>query len=169
MASHTTATGERRTAEADADGRKRDAGGREKGAGEGEEAVHVEAFGARFDLDASLLDRSASDLREQVRAYEAGERTTFDVGVAYPDDFTGRVMRAMSEIPRGETRTYGDIAADLDTSAIAVGGACGRNPLPLVVPCHRVVAADGSLGGYSASGGLETKRRLLVHEGVLPE
>ncbi|MFC5971548.1 methylated-DNA--[protein]-cysteine S-methyltransferase [Halomarina salina] len=116
-----------------------------------------------------MLDRSASDLREQVRAYEAGERTTFDVGVAYPDDFTGRVMRAMSEIPRGETRTYGDIAADLDTSAIAVGGACGRNPLPLVVPCHRVVAADGSLGGYSASGGLETKRRLLVHEGVLPE
>ncbi|MFD1513295.1 methylated-DNA--[protein]-cysteine S-methyltransferase [Halomarina rubra] len=128
--------------------------------------VTVEAFGATFDLDVTRLDCSAEDLREQVEGYERGERETFDCAVAYPDDFTGRVMRAMSAIPFGETRTYGDLAADLDTAPVAVGGACGRNPLPLVVPCHRVVAADGSLGGYSASGGLATKRRLLDHEGV---
>ncbi|MWG34603.1 methylated-DNA--[protein]-cysteine S-methyltransferase [Halomarina oriensis] len=133
------------------------------------ETVRVEAFGATFDLDATSLDRSAADLRRQVGEYERGERETFDCSVTYPDDFTGRVMRAMREIPFGETRTYGDLAAALDTAPVAVGGACGRNPVPLVVPCHRVVASDGGLGGYSASGGLDTKRRLLVHEGVLEE
>jgi methylated-DNA-[protein]-cysteine S-methyltransferase len=138
-------------------------------AGEAGETVRVDAFGATFDLDADLVDRSAGDLREQIREYEAGERRTFDCAVAYPDGFTGRVMRAMSEIPFGETRTYGDLAAALDTAPVAVGGACGRNRLAPVVPCHRVVAADGSLGGYSGSGGLATKRRLLIHEGVLTE
>lgn len=137
--------------------------------GAADETVHVEAFGATFDLATGLLDRSAADLRRQVAEYERGEREAFDCTVAYPEDFTGRVMRAMCEIPFGETRTYGDLAAALDTAPVAVGGACGRNPLPLVVPCHRVVASDGGLGGYSASGGLDTKHRLLVHEGVLEE
>ena len=160
MASHTTAAGERRATGTDGD---------DGDDGEGDGTVRVDAFDATFDLDASLVGCSADDLREQVREYERGDRDTFDCTVAYPDDFTGRVMRAMSEIPFGETRTYGDIAATLDTAAIAVGGACGRNPLPVIVPCHRVVAADGSLRGYSGSGGLTTKRRLLVHEGVLTE
>jgi methylated-DNA-[protein]-cysteine S-methyltransferase len=72
-------------------------------------------------------------------------------------------MDAMAAIPYGETRTYGDLAADLDTSPVAVGGACGRNPVPLVVPCHRVVGHDG-LGGFSAEGGVDLKRALLAHE-----
>jgi methylated-DNA-[protein]-cysteine S-methyltransferase len=127
--------------------------------------VDVAAFGTTFTLDAARVDRSAADLRRQVRAYERGERTAVDCTVDYPDGFTGRVMRAMAGIPYGETRTYGDLAARLDTAAVAVGGACGRNPLPLVVPCHRVVAADG-LGGYSGPEGVATKRRLLAHEGV---
>lgn len=165
MVSHTTATGESRPAEASETGA--DDGDGDGGGADG--TVRVEAFGATFVLDASLVDRSASDLREQVREYERGDRDAFDCAVAYSDDFTGRVMRAMSEIPFGETRTYGDLAATLDTSAIAVGGACGRNPLPIVVPCHRVVAADGSLRGYSGAGGLTTKRRLLAREGVLAE
>lgn len=118
---------------------------------------------ADFEVDESLVSRSPAELRRQATEYAAGERATFDLSVDFPDDFTGRVMRAMAAIPYGETRTYGELAAGLETSAVAVGGACGRNPLPLFVPCHRVVGAD-SLGGYSAAGGVDCKRRLLDHE-----
>ena len=65
------------------------------------------------------------------------------------------------------TAVFEDIAADLDTAAVAVGQACGANPVPIVVPCHRVVGSDGGLHGYSAPGGLALKRRLLEHEGAL--
>jgi len=71
-------------------------------------------------------------------------------------------MRAMTAIPAGETRTYGEIASDLESAPIAVGQACGRNPIPVIVPCHRIVGVD-SLVGYG--GGLELKRQLLEHEG----
>ena len=76
------------------------------------------------------------------------------------EGFAGEVMAEMQAIPCGETRTYGRIADALDTAPVAVGRACGANPVPLVVPCHRVVGAD-SLGGYSAGDGLALKRRLL--------
>jgi len=78
-------------------------------------------------------------------------------------------MRAMAAIPSGETRTYGDLADSLDTAPVAVGGACGRNPVPLAVPCHRVVGAT-TLGGFSldCQRPLAVKRRLLEHEGALP-
>ena len=75
----------------------------------------------------------------------------------------------MAAIPYGETRTYGEIAAELDSAPIAVGGACGRNPVPVVVPCHRVVGSDGGLRGYSAADGIATKRRLLELEGAIAE
>ena len=70
----------------------------------------------------------------------------------------------MLRIPRGETRTYGDIAKSLDSGARPVGTACGKNPIPIIIPCHRVVAAS-DLGGYSGLGGLETKKFLLRLEG----
>ena len=78
--------------------------------------------------------------------------------------FDRRVWRALLDIPFGETRTYGELAAGLGMpgGARAVGAANGRNPVPIAVPCHRVVAAGGRLGGYG--GGLEVKRRLLAHE-----
>jgi len=82
--------------------------------------------------------------------------------------FQQRVWNRMSAIPAGETLTYGALAGDLGTSARAVGGACRANPIPIVIPCHRVVAAQG-LGGYSGERGgdwLEKKRWLLAHEGV---
>lgn len=124
-------------------------------------------FGGTFHLDDELVDVSGAELERQLRAYERGDRRVFDLAVRYPDDFTGRVMRAMAAIPRGETRRYGTLAAELGTAPRAVGGACGRNPLPLVVPCHRVVGAD-SLGGYSVETAdpLAVKRRVLAHEGV---
>ena len=77
-----------------------------------------------------------------------------------------RVWRHMLDIPYGQTRSYGEFARDLKSSPRAIGGACGRNPLPIIIPCHRVAAADGSLGGYSGRGGVETKRFLLELEGV---
>ena len=126
--------------------------------------MDVEVFGGGLDIDETHVEEPPEEIRRQVGEYERGERREFDLTVRFPDSFGGRVMRAMDEIPYGETRTYGDLAADLDTAPIAVGGGCGRNPVPLVVPCHRVVASDGSLRGYSAPGGLPLKRRLLDHE-----
>jgi methylated-DNA-[protein]-cysteine S-methyltransferase len=127
--------------------------------------VYLTVLGYEFEFDETLVDAPPDEVRRQVRAYERGDRRDFSLPVAVPDDagLTGRVMRAMSEIPYGETRTYGDIACRLGTSPVAVGGACGRNPLPLVVPCHRVVGAD-SLGGFSAAGGVAAKAALLAHE-----
>ncbi len=71
----------------------------------------------------------------------------------------------MCAIPFGETRTYGDLARALGVPAQAIGQACGANPVPVIVPCHRVLGAAG-LGGYSAPGGVETKVALLRHEGA---
>ncbi|MDP6709240.1 MAG: methylated-DNA--[protein]-cysteine S-methyltransferase [Alphaproteobacteria bacterium] len=81
-------------------------------------------------------------------------------------DFQQRVWRAMSAIPYGATLTYGGLATESGGSARAVGVACGANPIPILIPCHRVVAASG-LGGYSGDGGLDTKIALLRLEGVL--
>ncbi len=72
----------------------------------------------------------------------------------------------MQAIPCGDTRTYGALAKDLDSSARAVGMACGANPIPVIIPCHRILAATG-LGGFSGQGGVETKAALLRLEGAL--
>jgi methylated-DNA-[protein]-cysteine S-methyltransferase len=130
--------------------------------------MEVTVPGGRLALDESYVDATPEIVRQQVREYTRGDRRAFDLEVRYPDDFTGRVMRTMVAIPYGETRTYGELATAVDSGAVAIGGACGRNPVPLVVPCHRVVAADG-LGGFSADGGPALKRRLLEHEGALEE
>lgn len=119
--------------------------------------------GGRFSLDTDLVAESDAEVRRQLDAYEAGDRRTFDLTVAFPDSHLGRVMRAMAAIPYGETRTYGDLADDVGSGAVAIGQACGANPLPVVVPCHRVVAADG-LGGFSNEEGVDAKRRLLALE-----
>ncbi len=81
--------------------------------------------------------------------------------------FRQRVWRAMRAIPVGETRSYGAVAQALGSAARAVGGACGANPIPILIPCHRVVAGSG-LGGYSGGAGPATKVALLKLEGALP-
>ncbi|UPV74227.1 methylated-DNA--[protein]-cysteine S-methyltransferase [Halorussus limi] len=128
--------------------------------------MHVELFGRRVELDADSVAASEDEIRAQVAEYAAGERREFDLSVATPEGFAGEVAAEMRAIPYGETRTYGDVAAALDSAPVAVGRACGANPVPLVVPCHRVVGAD-SLGGYSAGDGPALKRRLLELEGAL--
>lgn len=123
--------------------------------------MNVDLLESTIELDESFVAHSPSEIRAQVREYERGDRHDFDLTVAVPDGFLGEVMTAMCEIPYGQTRSYGDLAADLETAPVAVGRGCARNPVPLIVPCHRVVASDGSLRGYSAGDGLATKRRLL--------
>lgn len=109
-----------------------------------------------------LLEEAA----HQLAAYFAGERQTFDLPLTPTvTSFEARVLDVMRAIPFGETRTYGDIATALGTASQPVGRACGANPLPILIPCHRVVGASG-LGGFSARGGVEDKVWLLRHEGA---
>ena len=126
--------------------------------------MHVSILGSSLEIDESHIAEPPDTVREQVREYERGERETFDLTVSTPENMTGDVMAAMADIPYGETRTYGELAAELDTAPVAVGQACGRNPVPLVVTCHRVVGSDGGLRGYSGGDGVDTKRRLLDFE-----
>ena len=111
-----------------------------------------------------------SSARAQLREYLHGAPTQFSIPVdlSFLTGFQREVLLAVASVPYGQTRAYGVIAAQIGRpqAARAVGGANARNPLPLVIPCHRVIAADGSLGGYSGPGGLRTKRRLLALEGA---
>jgi methylated-DNA-[protein]-cysteine S-methyltransferase len=112
-----------------------------------------------------FLDRVAAQLRE----YFAGERQAFDVALAPSGtEFQLACWRALAEIPYGETRSYGEQARHIGRPdrARAVGAANGANPIAIILPCHRVIGADGSLVGFG--GGLETKRRLLdLEAGIL--
>ncbi|MEV0181414.1 methylated-DNA--[protein]-cysteine S-methyltransferase [Streptomyces sp. NPDC050625] len=108
----------------------------------------------------------------QVEAYFAGERHTFELPLDWSliSGFNRQVLRELaSGVPYGSVVGYGDLAGRVGQpgAAQAVGAAMGANPLPVVVPCHRVVESDGGIGGFG--GGLETKRKLLALEGVLPE
>lgn len=110
-------------------------------------------------------DAAFAATRAQLTAYFAGERTTFDLPLAPAGTpFQRKVWQALCEIPYGETISYGELARRIGqpTAARAVGLANGSNPLPIVVPCHRVIGADGSLTGFG--GGIERKRWLLAHE-----
>ena len=131
----------------------------------------VERDGAivSLDWDASgdvpttpVLEEACAELK----AYFSGNLTVFTVPIApRGNPFQQRFYAALCNIPFGETRTYGDLAGDLDVSAQAIGQACGANPLPIIVPCHRVLAANG-LGGFSGAGGIEAKVALLRLEGA---
>ena len=100
--------------------------------------------------------------------YFRGDKVRFDFKVA-PEgtEFQRRVWRALMKIPYGEVWSYKDVAEKIGCpgAARAVGGACSANPLPIIIPCHRVVASSGALGGFSMPGGALTKRKLLVLEG----
>lgn len=103
--------------------------------------------------------------RAQLRAYFARDLRAFDLPLSPPgSDFQRAVWRAMRRIPYGRTATYGELARRIGSAPRAVGGASGKNPIPIIVPCHRVLAVDG-LGGYSGGDGLATKRFLLALEG----
>ncbi len=121
--------------------------------------------GITLEIDPDYITEPTSEITEQIEAYKHGTCREFSLTISYPDTFTGSVMRAMNSIPFGETRTYGELATTVDSAPIAVGSACGRNPIPIIIPCHRVVGAN-DIGGYSAGGchNLELKQLLLDHE-----
>ncbi|MEW2286466.1 methylated-DNA--[protein]-cysteine S-methyltransferase [Streptomyces sp. NPDC047841] len=120
------------------------------------------------DPDSPLLSEAIG----QLRAYFAGRRHDFDLPLDWSliSGFNRQVLRELaSGVPYGTVVGYGDLAGRVGQpgGAQAVGAAMGANPLPVVVPCHRVVESGGGIGGFG--GGLETKRKLLALEGVLPE
>ena len=109
----------------------------------------------------------------QLQAYLEDAEFVFDVPIKLAGTHHRlAVWEAMQRIPAGETRTYGEVAADLHSSPRAVGGACGANPIPVIVPCHRIIASGGDIGGFMGARGHEgfeigIKRWLLEHEGAL--
>lgn len=112
----------------------------------------------------ALLERA----RDQIEEYFDGKRMEFDLPLApMGTPFQRKVWQAIAAIPFGRARSYGDLARELDTAPRALGGACGRNPIPIIIPCHRVLAGNKALGGYSGMDGIDTKRFLLRLEGVL--
>lgn len=133
---------------------------------EGEAVVEI-----RFrpgDVDGVRDDRAVAGVAAQLDEYFRGERRAFDLPLApRGTEFQQLVWAALQRIPYGETRSYADIAREIGRPAAvrAVGAANGANPIPIVIPCHRVVASDGGLGGYG--GGLARKRWLLAHEGAV--
>jgi O-6-methylguanine DNA methyltransferase len=125
------------------------------------------AFLARAfpDAEAASWLPALDKARAEIGEYFAGKRTEFDVALDLRGTpFQLRVWRALCEIPFGETRSYAELARRIRSplAVRAVGAANGANPVPIIVPCHRVIASDGGLGGYG--GGLEAKRRLLAFE-----
>lgn len=119
-------------------------------------------FGAMVIADD---DEVLSQVAEQLTEYFAGARRSFDVPLAaHGDEFSEQVWALLREIPYGETTTYGELAVQLGNRHLAqrVGQAVGHNPVSIIIPCHRVIGADGSLTGYA--GGLERKRWLLELE-----
>jgi len=112
--------------------------------------------------------RIVRETERQLSEYFTGRRREFDLPLALDGtDFQRATWHALRSIPFGRTMSYGELARRLGRprAVRAVGAANGANPIPIIVPCHRVIGADGTLTGYG--GGLAIKRRLLVHEGVL--
>lgn len=115
----------------------------------------------REDPRHPVLQQAARELRE----YFAGERREFSVPLDFSGtEFQNKVWRALRSIPFGETRSYGQLAAQIGApkASRAVGAANGRNPIPIILPCHRVIGSSGSLTGFG--GGLPMKKQLLAHE-----
>ena len=115
-------------------------------------------------------DRSSPLLQEaisQLTAYFKGDLKHFNLPLrATGTDFQKTVWDLIVKIPYGSTRSYGDLSRDLESAPRAVGGACGKNPIPIIVPCHRILAANYKVGGFSGGDGTDTKVSLLRLEGV---
>lgn len=140
-------------------------------AGQGDIAGPLEVLRRRISPQVVEAPERLSPVRGQLDAYFAGERRAFDLPIDWGlvgGEFARRVLQATARIPYGEVRTYTEVAGEAGNrrASRAAGNALGANPVPIVVPCHRVVRSGGGLGGYT--GGLEVKRELLVLEGARP-
>lgn len=130
-----------------------------------DDAIVAVTWGGRHNDDTPLLREAAQQLTD----YFAGTRQAFDLPLRpQGTEFHKAVWREMQAIPYGKTKSYGDLAAATGGIARAVGTACGANPIPILIPCHRVLAADRQLGGFSGGKGPQTKAFLLTLEGAWP-
>jgi methylated-DNA-[protein]-cysteine S-methyltransferase len=127
---------------------------------------HLRAAGAaRVDPEAENNSRKLGEVQRQVNQYAQGKRRDFEFELAADGpEFDKKVWKALMSIPYGTTTSYGAVAKQVGSpsAARAVGAANGKNPIALIVPCHRVIGANGTLTGYG--GGLPLKRKLLEHE-----
>jgi methylated-DNA-[protein]-cysteine S-methyltransferase len=121
----------------------------------------VAVFSGELVIDEDLVNQTESEIRKQIQEYLEKERKTFSLDTSFPGGGLGLVLRKASQIPYGETRTYGAVADELDIDKLKLGEYLDRNPLPLIIPSHRVVG-ENSVGSYKA--GREVKRRLLELE-----
>ena len=133
----------------------------------GADAVDGAVTALHWSRDGTLAEGPHyKQMADELAAYFAGTLQKFQTPVAPRGSaFQQRFYAALCAIPYGETRTYGELANDLGVSAQAIGQACGANPIAIIIPCHRVLAAGG-LGGYSGAGGIEAKVALLRLEGA---
>lgn len=140
--------------------------GRVRVVSDGDAVVRISWIAPGTIVEAAAEDAVSRETATQLEAYFAGRLTAFDVPLRFRGGsaFERAIWQAMREIPWGQTRSYGDLAARTGGMARAVGGACGRNPIPIVVPCHRVVGSDGKLVGFSGAEGVATKQWLLDFE-----
>lgn len=140
-------------------------------------AIHTHAgkltqidYGVRGEVTRKLIDPLHKKIAQQLRAYFSRPTTRFELPLQLDGTpFQQKVWRALQTIPVSQTLSYGELAVRLHTSARAVGNACRANPVPLVVPCHRVIAKNGigGFGGATQGRAIDRKRWLLHHEGAL--
>jgi len=130
------------------------------------EALTLLEFGAIGEAPKSAPKGGvAAEATRQLDAYFSGMLKQFDLPLrAEGTPFRQRVWEALRAVPYGQTRSYGDIAREVDSAARAVGGACSANPIAIIVPCHRITGANGWIGGFSGGEGCATKQLLLEHE-----
>lgn len=131
----------------------------------------ISALQRRGFVEIVFDSRQTAEAVRQLREYAAGQRCAFDLPVDWSgmSEFQKKVLELTCQIPCGETRTYKDLAVEMGNprAARAVARAQATNPIPLVIPCHRVIGADGSLRGYGAGSGVATKQHLLDLERTL--
>ena len=125
--------------------------------------MRITIYGRSLKIVEGLIEQDREEVNDQLNQYFNEDRETFDLEYQIPDGFLGEVMKEILDIEYGETMTYGEIAEAVDSVPVAVGQACGNNPLPMIVPCHRVVGKN-SIGGYLGESNSEVKRKLLQLE-----
>ena len=125
--------------------------------------MRITIYGRSLKIVEGLIEQDREEVNDQLNQYFNEDRETFDLEYQIPDGFLGEVMKEILDIEYGETMTYGEIAEAVDSVPVAVGQACSNNPLPLIVPCHRVVGKN-SIGGYLGESNSEVKRKLLQLE-----
>ena len=134
----------------------------------GEQRAFIQRITNLYRVPVNLDQQKTTPVLEQIGAYLKGERQDLDLSLDWSGmtDFQRKVLSTVCDIPYGETRSYGQIAAQMGVpgASRAVGRANATNPIPLVIPCHRVIGSDGSLRGYGGGDGIKTKSWLLSLE-----